>query len=428
MNSYANCPLISVGLPVYNGEKYLQLALESLLSQEYRNIEIIISDNASTDATGDICMNFVAQDSRIKYSKEEVNKGIAYNFQRVFDLSKGKYFMWAAHDDLFDKTFIAKCVQKLEESPDALLCLSDLIFIDEDGKCSTTTYITPETVGKTILQSADHIFNNFGWYDTYGLYRLETIKDRKVDLSRFGADVSFTLEIMLRGDIVKVNEPLFYYRTSNKSFEEFLMNYDKPTVSEIKTPYSNLARDLIEVIKFSRIDHNSKDQLIRNFIDILTHQNEEWKNLIIKEYLPPLSVVSLEQQIALIESIVLNYVDEGILREDINTLLQGNHIQSLSQGRPIYVWGGGSAGQRVAELMMQRKIEIEGFIDSNSLKWEKRLLDKKILSPEVVLESNCELSKRAFIVIGSSYSKEIRASLNTRGYVETTDFVEVILN
>ena len=94
-----NQPLVSIGVPVFNGEKGLAVALDSLIGQDYHNLEIIISDNASTDATSKICEEYVGKDSRIKYSRLEENIGAALNFNRVFERSSGKYFMWAAHDD-----------------------------------------------------------------------------------------------------------------------------------------------------------------------------------------------------------------------------------------------------------------------------------------------------------------------------------------
>src|SRR5215210_4761461 len=92
-------PLISIGMPVYNGEKYLSLAIASIIEQDYQNIELIISDNASTDKTPEICKAYQQTDPRIKYYRNQENLGTAKNFKLVFELSKSDYFMWAAHDD-----------------------------------------------------------------------------------------------------------------------------------------------------------------------------------------------------------------------------------------------------------------------------------------------------------------------------------------
>src|SRR6476660_4045378 len=95
--------LVSIGVPVYNGENYLRQALESLLNQSHANIEVIISDNASTDETGRICEEFTKNDCRISYFHQSTNKSAIWNFNFVLRQARGEYFMWAAHDDLWDK-------------------------------------------------------------------------------------------------------------------------------------------------------------------------------------------------------------------------------------------------------------------------------------------------------------------------------------
>jgi len=126
-----NQPLVSIGLPVFNGSGHLALTIESLIAQKYRNIEIIISDNGSTDTTWEICGHYSAIDSRIRCYRSESNHGSSWNFTRVFELSTGKYFMWVAHDDKHDPRFVSECVEKMERYSEAVLCQSHTIsFID----------------------------------------------------------------------------------------------------------------------------------------------------------------------------------------------------------------------------------------------------------------------------------------------------------
>ncbi|HQH27844.1 MAG TPA: glycosyltransferase family 2 protein, partial [Oligoflexia bacterium] len=113
-----NQALVSIGLPVYNGEKFLRRALNSLTGQDYGNIELIISDNDSTDSTAQICGEFLAHDRRIRYYRCETNIGMAANFVRVLNLARGDYFMWAACDDWWDKRFVSCLLQALMEHPD----------------------------------------------------------------------------------------------------------------------------------------------------------------------------------------------------------------------------------------------------------------------------------------------------------------------
>ena len=126
--------LVTIGLPVFNGENFLEGTLESILNQTHSNLELIISDNASTDNTGEICRKYLAEDKRIKYFRNDNNVGAAENYNIVARLAGGKYFKWAAHDDTFDETFIDKCLDVLEKNQEYILCYSQMVFIDANGK------------------------------------------------------------------------------------------------------------------------------------------------------------------------------------------------------------------------------------------------------------------------------------------------------
>jgi glycosyltransferase involved in cell wall biosynthesis len=126
-------PRVSIAIPVYNGARYLSATIESILSQTYTNFELIICDNASSDATGEICQSFAQRDARVYYYRNEQNIGWAGNHNRVIDLARGVYFKWAAHDDLLDPTFLEKCVRVLDENPEVVLCYPRTQFIDEGG-------------------------------------------------------------------------------------------------------------------------------------------------------------------------------------------------------------------------------------------------------------------------------------------------------
>jgi glycosyltransferase involved in cell wall biosynthesis len=106
-------PKVSIGMPVYNGEQYVRRALDSLLAQTFSDFELIISDNASTDRTYDICKQYVLNDSRIILYKQTKNIGPHGNFRFVLEKSQGEYFFWAAHDDWWDVEFIQAGISAL---------------------------------------------------------------------------------------------------------------------------------------------------------------------------------------------------------------------------------------------------------------------------------------------------------------------------
>ena len=126
-------PKVSIGLPVYNGQHYLRQAIESIVNQTYRNFEVIICDNASTDDTPAICAEYAAREPRIRYHRQPQNIGATANFNRTFELASGPYFKWAAHDDVLEPTYLEKCVAVLEQTPDAVLCQSLVKMVTDQG-------------------------------------------------------------------------------------------------------------------------------------------------------------------------------------------------------------------------------------------------------------------------------------------------------
>jgi glycosyltransferase involved in cell wall biosynthesis len=126
-------PRVSFGMPVYNGAKTIASALESILGQTFADFEVIISDNASTDATSGIAQDFCKADRRIQYFRNERNLGAHPNFNRAFTLSRGEYFKWAAHDDVIASDYLEKCVRVLDEDSTFVMCCSYGMYVDVDG-------------------------------------------------------------------------------------------------------------------------------------------------------------------------------------------------------------------------------------------------------------------------------------------------------
>lgn len=184
--SKLHIPAVSIGMPVYNGEKWLARALDSLLAQTFTDFELIISDNASSDGTGEICRGYAEKDKRVSYYRNETNIGARGNFSRVVDLAQGRYFMWAAHDDWWAPEFVKRLVDELEAHPEAGLAMTAFSRHWEDGEYFDSTQFKPDdrfnpnnmtylemAVGIAAHKKASgrlyHIF-------IYGLYRTGLIK------------------------------------------------------------------------------------------------------------------------------------------------------------------------------------------------------------------------------------------------------------
>ncbi|MCT7987727.1 glycosyltransferase [Laspinema olomoucense] len=278
-------PLVSIGMPVYNGDRYLRLALDSLLAQDYHNFELIISDNASTDSTPEICYEYAAQNSRIRYLKNPKNIGSIQNFNQVFKQSEGKYFMWAAHDDLWEKTYLKKAVNQLEETPNAVLCCCDVVFIDDQGSVIQEWTANPkkqnrETLGMNVVQRSHQLIAKAGWYTIYSLIRKEALIKTNLFLEEYGPDVLILQELNLLGEFVKIKEPLFFYRLHDHQDQTEKYHSQK---QQGKAPYSNLVRNLLKTIWNSQLEEAVKQEIKIDFIETLCFQNPDLLHLIAEE-------------------------------------------------------------------------------------------------------------------------------------------------
>jgi hypothetical protein len=209
-------PLITIGMPLYNAESHLAEALDSLLAQDYPNLEVVISDNASSDATESICRTYAARDTRISYQRSERNLGAVWNFNRVFELGRGKYFMWAAHDDVRAPQYISRCTAELEADPQAVLCCTGIRLIDDEGQTVEPWIDVIRPVGPTVGARVKQIARARFWWDVYGLARSSVLAQTRRAQPVWGFDVVVTMELCLRGPVLLVPEPLFLYRADPK--------------------------------------------------------------------------------------------------------------------------------------------------------------------------------------------------------------------
>jgi len=205
-------PLVSIGVPVFNGENGLVRALDSLLQQDYSHLEIIISDNASTDATPEICREYVQKDSRVKYWRSENNHSAMWNFNRVFELSSGKYFMWAAHDDYRERSFVSECVKKLEQFPEAVLCQPHTeMFIEGRKEMLCVAHLDSFDGVIGLVERYRETLKRFPATALYGLYRSSAMRKTQLHQKCIATDLAFIQELSLHGDFIQVPKPLFHY-------------------------------------------------------------------------------------------------------------------------------------------------------------------------------------------------------------------------
>ncbi len=212
MRTLKSVPRLSIGLPVYNGEQFLSEALDSLLGQTYRDFELIVSDNASTDATADICRRYADQDSRIRYIRQPRNIGLIANHDFVMEEARGELFKCAAYDDLYGRDLLQRCIEALDEDPDAVLAHSWSVVINGSG---TVLGTYGRGVAMDSLRAPDRFRNVLfdGCHDyEYGVMRTQFLRRMMRRGSYHHADRMFNAELALYGRFHLVPEWLYFRR------------------------------------------------------------------------------------------------------------------------------------------------------------------------------------------------------------------------
>ncbi len=210
-----NQSLVSIGLPVYNEIKWIRRALDSWLAQDYSNLELIVADNASTDGTAEICREYSARDVRIRLIENPHNIGPIRNHKLVFELSRGRYFIWAGGHDHAHPAFISKTVSVLNENDTVAMCTVRSEFRDENDVCWRTTAggldlrgLPPQERFKNLLA---HVTTGGGTANIfYALYRRDVLSSVMDFKKTIGSDVILLSQIALLGDVIQLDDILYY--------------------------------------------------------------------------------------------------------------------------------------------------------------------------------------------------------------------------
>lgn len=195
----AQIPALTIGLPVYNGERYLRESLTSLLDQDFDDFELIVADNASTDSTEEIVRSLMATDTRIKYIRHGRNLGAAYNHNFVLDLAAGEFFKWASDDDVYDRSFLSSCINLLRAEPSSILAHCSTAYIDAEGAVVNVYSYSLRTDSKNTIARYWSMLFTQGGDDFYGVIRLRTLKECAPCSSSHYAERPLMAELALRG-------------------------------------------------------------------------------------------------------------------------------------------------------------------------------------------------------------------------------------
>jgi glycosyltransferase involved in cell wall biosynthesis len=211
---------LTIGMPVFNGERYIGAAIDSILRQTFDDFRLIVLDNASTDRTAAIVQQYVRRDHRVRYRRNERNIGAGPNFNRVFALSESPYFKWAAHDDELKPTYLEKCIRALDSDPDAVLAHSHVAVIDAGGNVVDHYLPLPADIEsrQRLRRFASRVLRR-GWCtEIFGVVRAEKLVGTRLIASFAAADLALITELSLRGRFIVIPEPLFLSRVHSARY------------------------------------------------------------------------------------------------------------------------------------------------------------------------------------------------------------------
>lgn len=220
---YSSVPTVAIGLPVYNGEAYIEQALRSLLAQTYNDFEVIVCDNASTDRTAEICRAIAEQDPRVRYIRNRENVGLAANWNKAFEFSRSPFFKWHAYDDLCAPTFLEECMDQFRRDP-GISCAYSLAIMTDHGGLLAREPFEPSLMkhlaspNPRIRLRAAILLH--GWSGVvHGVFRREVLADFMPYKDYFGADRLLLTQLATSGRSAAVKPGLFIqrYHTNNTS-------------------------------------------------------------------------------------------------------------------------------------------------------------------------------------------------------------------
>jgi glycosyltransferase involved in cell wall biosynthesis len=281
---------ISVGVPVYNGENFVAECLEALAEQDYEPLDVLISDNASTDATADICMEFVRRDARFRYVRQAENVGAAANHNFVIGHTTGELYKTATHDDVVGSSFLRRCAEALDIAPEAVIAFPHTRYIDADGGvirdydqriCWTHS---PTPSGRLHDLFADEFATYLHLcYPVMGLMRRDALRTTRGIQPFYAADATLLVELALLGDFVEVPEPLYLKRLhddtsmrANQTPEDFVAWYDPRNAGKSPLPRSRLFASYVTAVLRAPLSPTEKGACLSEVGGWFMHERR-WK-------------------------------------------------------------------------------------------------------------------------------------------------------
>jgi glycosyltransferase involved in cell wall biosynthesis len=212
MNATVAAPRLTLGLPVYNGERFLAASLDALLAQTFTDFELIISDNGSTDSSGTIAQRYESIDPRVRYVHHPRNLGSSFNHNFVIEQARGEFFKWVSHDDLYAPDLLQRCVEALDSRPEIVLAHAWTAYIDDEGRITDTVDYPLTTDVPDAVERFRSVLYTQGGDDIYGVIRMSVLRRVAPFGSYHWADRTFVAELALHGPFHNVPDFLYFRR------------------------------------------------------------------------------------------------------------------------------------------------------------------------------------------------------------------------
>lgn len=226
-------PRVSIGVPVRNGGNFLAMAMRSVIDQSERDIEIIVSDNGSEDGTGEYVLKLAEHDPRIRYFRQDPPLSAYDNFHFVLSQARGRYFMWAAHDDSRDLDFVARLADRLDQDGDAVLAFGDLYIVTPDDKVGRMQPYPFSTAGLSRWRRMKKV-SRLQCFNIYGLWRTSAIRRVPYAYCSWWPDLPMMMSAAWIGHFSYVAGPRFYYFEIPKAsidrvkYQDFASRFNLP--------------------------------------------------------------------------------------------------------------------------------------------------------------------------------------------------------
>jgi glycosyltransferase involved in cell wall biosynthesis len=280
----ASAPTVTIGVPVYNGERYLEGALDSILAQSFRDFEVIISDNASSDRTEAIGRAYAARDPRVVYRRNPQNIGLSGNFNLLVHLARGRMFKWAGADDILRPAYLERCVAALDADPEVVLAYPRTDFVDDDGMPLSFEdpgwHLVSDDISERLLFAiqADQWMNA-----VLGLIRTDALRRTRLMPRYAGPDCRLLAELSVIGKFYEVPEALFVRRVHTGSYAgnvrnaAWLRRYMSGSRRGLRLPSWRLRKDYAGIVLGAPIPVTRKVVLL---VHILREMRYRWRRLL----------------------------------------------------------------------------------------------------------------------------------------------------